>query len=271
MATIPVSPIGSAFSPVTARPGVVQISLGTKNGQIVTGAEFGLSTSMGDSSHDYLPYGDPAFQTVANAHPVDLLRHNWELNTMMDIIYPSRGSAPNFSYIDNFLNQQANLTGFFDNNTGSQVVTLGFPSWLNISSPSDQALYASMVQQIAQHFIAKGEPIQNYELVNEPNGHYRVTDLANTFNKVAQALKQVDPTYKLGGLTESYAISSDLRTFFSIAGPNIGFVSWHQYVTNGSDGKTSQQEVNDAAGVAQTAQQVRQMMQAAGIPRPNSV
>jgi len=88
----------------------------------------------------------------------------------------------------------------------------------------------------------------------------------NTFNQVAQALKQVDPAYKLGGLTESYAIPSDLQTFFNIAGPNIGFVSWHQYVTNGHDGKTSQQEVNDATGVAHTAQQVRQIMRATGIP-----
>ena len=96
------------------------------------------------------------------------------------------------------------------------IVTLGFPSWLNISDPADQALFASMAKGIAQHFIAAGEPVPNYELVNEADGHYGVVDMANTFNAVAVALKSVDPAYKLGGLTESYARPDDLKTFFQI-------------------------------------------------------
>jgi hypothetical protein len=266
--TLPISPIASASTGPAAQAGVVQISLAATSNQIVTGAEFGLATTMGNGNHDYTPYGDPAFQAVANKYPTDLLRHNWELNTLMDIMYPSRGSAstPNFSAIDTYLNQQSSLKSFFNNQTGTQIVTLGFPSWLNISNSSDQALYAGMVKQIAQHFIDKGEPVHNYELINEPDGHESVTDMANTFNVVAQALKSVDPTYKLGGLTESYARPDDLKTFFQIAGQNIGFVSWHQYVTNGSDGKSDQQIVTDSMnGVANDAQTVRALMRTAGI------
>ncbi len=267
--TLPVSPIASASIGPAAQAGVVQIDLGTLTKQIVTGAEFGLATTMGDFNHTYLPYGDRGFQAIVNQYPTDLLRHNWELNTMMDIMFPSRASAstPNFSFIDNYLNQQGNLKGFFNNQTGTQVVTLGFPSWLNISSASDQALYASMAKGIAQHLIAAGEPVQNYELVNEPDGHYSVADMARTFNAVAQALKSVDPAYKLGGLTETYAKPADFQTFFQIAGSNIGFVSWHQYVTNGSDGKSDQQVVTDSMNaVASDARTVRAEMQAAGIP-----
>ncbi len=267
MSTLPVSPIAPTSSGPAAQAGVVQMNLNATTGQIVTGAEFGLATTMGDYNHTYLPYADPAFQAVADQHPFDLLRHNWELNTMMDIIYPSRGSSPNFTNIDTYLNQQGNLTGFFNNNTGTQVVTLGFPSWLNISSPSDQQLYAGMVKQIAQHFIAMGEPVADYELVNEPDGAYTVTDMANTFNVVAQALKSVDPSYRLGGLTETYPRMDDLQTFFQIAGPNIGFVSYHQYVTNGSDGKSDQQVVTDSLTAStQGPQQVRALMEANGIP-----
>ena len=266
---LPVSIIASASNGPAATAGVVQINLGAATGQIVTGAEFGLATTMGTPNWTYQSYADPSFQAVANQYPTDLLRHNWELNTLMDVMYPSRASAstPDFTSINNFLNQQSNLKPFFNNDTGTQIVTLGFPSWLNISSPSDQALYAGMVKQIAQHFIDKGEPVHNYELVNEPDGHENVTDMANTFNVVAQALKSVDPTYKLGGLTESYDKPADLQTFFKIAGANIGFVSWHQYVTNGSDGKSSQQEVTDSMnGTLGAGQSVRAQMQAAGIP-----
>jgi hypothetical protein len=265
--TLPVSPIAVTGAGPTAQAGIVQINLAAPTSQIVTGAEFGLGTIMGDSNHSYLPYADPSFQAVANQYPTDLLRHNWELNTMMDVMFPSRGSAssPNFFSIDNYLNQQGNLKSFFNNQTGTQIVTLGFPSWLDISNPSDQALYAGIVKQIAQHFIAAGEPVQNYELVNEPDGHYNITDMANTFNVVAQALKSVDPNYKLGGLTESYLHTTDLQTFFQIAGPNVGFVSWHQYVTNGSDGKSDQQVVTDSMDVEGNAQTVRAEMRAAGI------
>ena len=194
MSSLPVSPIVPTSSGPAAQAGVVQFNLNATTGQIVTGAEFGYATSMGDINHDYTTYGDPSFQALASQYPTDLLRHNWELNTFMDVMFPSRASAsaPNFTYIDNFLSQQGNLKGFFNNQTGTQIVTLGFPSWLDISNPSDQQLYANMVKGIAQHFIAMGEPIGNYELVNEPDGHYSVTDMANTFNVVAQALKSVD-------------------------------------------------------------------------------
>jgi len=267
--TLPISPIASAGNGPAAQAGVVQINLGAATGQIVTGAEFGLATTMGNGSHNYLPYGDPSFQAVANQYPTDLLRHNWELNTLMDAMFPSRSSAsaPNLSYIDNYLNQQGSLKGFFNNQTATQIVTLGFPSWLNISNPSDQALFAGMAKGIAQHFIDKGETISNYELVNEPDGRYSVTDMANTFNVVADALKSIDPSYKLGGLTETYAKPGDLRTFFQIAARNVGFVSWHQYVTNGSDGKSDQQIVTDSMNtVGNDAHAVRAEMQAAGIP-----
>lgn len=267
-AVLPISPIVPTNAGPAAKADVVQFNLSALTGQIVTGAEFGMGTIMGDFNHTYLPYTDPSFQAVADQHPMDLLRHNWELNTFMDIMFPSRASAsrPDFSYIDNFLSQQGNLKSFFNNDTGTQVITLGFPSWLNISSVSDQALYAGMVKEIAQHLIAAGEPVHDYELVNEPDGYYNVTDMANTFNALALALKSIDPTYRLGGLTETYVRQDDLQTFFQIAGPNIGFVSWHQYVTNGSDGKSDQQVVTDSMNVQGDAQKVRAEMQAAGIP-----
>jgi len=266
--TLPVSPMIPAGNGPAAQAGIVQINLGTDTGQVVTGGEFGLATTMGTPNWSYASYADPTFQALANQYPTDLLRHNWELNTLMDFMFPTRASAstPDYSHIDTYLNQQGNLKNFFNNQTATQIVTLGFPSWLNISDPADQALYATMVKGIAQHFIAAGEPINNYELVNEPDGHYSATDMANTFNVVAQTLKTVDPSYKLGGLTETYARQDDLQTFFKIAGQNIGFVSWHQYVTGDSSSKSSQQEVTDSMGVANAAQSVRAQMQAAGIP-----
>jgi len=267
ISTLPVSPIVLVSTGPAAKAGVVQINLGATTGQIVTGAEFGLATTMGTPNWSYASYGDPGFQAVANQYPTDLLRHNWELNTLMDFMFPSRSSAstPDYSHIDNYLNQQGNLKGFFNNQTATQIVTLGFPSWLNISDPADQALYANMVKGIAQHFTAMGEPIHNYELVNEPDGRYGVSDMANTFNAVAQALKSVDPSYKLGGLTETWYHADDAQTFFNIAGKNIGFVSWHQYVDGSIGSKSDQQVVNDMMGVQSEAQSVRAQMQSAGI------
>src|SRR5947209_5984974 len=87
------------------------------------------SLGLGWPNADYASFTDPSFWPVANRYPTHLIRHNWELNHMMDDIYPSRSSlnSPNFSIIDNFLNNGPNFKGFFDNSTGRQVVTLGFP------------------------------------------------------------------------------------------------------------------------------------------------
>ncbi len=123
-----------------------------------------------------------------------------------------------------------------------------------------------MVKGVAQHFIDKGKPVAAWELVNEPDGRLNVTNFANTFNVVAQALKSVDPSYKLGGRSESWYHQDDMQTFFRIAGQNIGFVSWHQYVEGSSGSKSDQQVVNDAMGMQGQAQAVRAQMRAAGIP-----
>jgi len=135
--TLPVSPIAPAAGGPAPQAGVVQVNLGAETGQVVTGGEFGLATTMGTPNWSYQSYADPSFQKLANQHPTDLLRHNWELHTMMDLMFPSRASAskPDFSRIDNYLGQQGNLKGFFDNTSATQIVTLGFPSWLNIGDP----------------------------------------------------------------------------------------------------------------------------------------
>jgi hypothetical protein len=104
------------------------------------------------------------------------------------------------------------------------------------AQPSDQTLYAGMVKLFVQHFIDMAGPVHYCELVNEPDGAYDVADMSNTFNVVTQMLAQsFGPSYKLGGLTETYPRTDDLQQFLQIIGPNIGFVSWHQYVTNGSE------------------------------------
>ena len=104
---LPISPIGQSSNNPAAEATVVQIDLTAPTGQIVTGAEFGLSTG----SQDYNEYADPNFQAVADQYPVDLLRHNWDATTMMDDIFPTRASAtsPTFTEIDEYLDQQANL------------------------------------------------------------------------------------------------------------------------------------------------------------------
>jgi len=87
ISTLPVSPIVSASTGPAAQAGIVQISLGTVTKQIVTGAEFGLATTMGTPNWSYASFADPSFQAVANQYPTDLLRHNWELNTLMVTVH----------------------------------------------------------------------------------------------------------------------------------------------------------------------------------------
>lgn len=252
-----------------AAENVVSVNLSAITGQVVHGTEFGLAATMGTANHDYTPYGDPKFLNVANRYPVKLFRHNWELNTFMDIMFPSRTSvnSPNFAYLDNFLNNKAKFEHFFNNSTGIQVVTLGFPSWLNIGDAADQQLYGQMVVAIAKHFSHRGMPVHWWDLVNEPDGHLDIAAVSNIFNVTDSALKRYDLANRLGGLALGWNQPDNFATFFQISGPHIGFISWHQYVTNGSDGKSNQQVVDDSMNnIFRDAQAIRSQARRAGIP-----
>jgi hypothetical protein len=262
----PISP--QANCPTSAAANIVSVNLSATTGQVVHGTEFGLAATMGTANHDYASYRDPRFLNVANRYPTNLFRHNWELNTFMDIIFPSRTSvsSPKFAYLDNFLDNREKFKRFFNSHTGLQIVTLGFPSWIDISNLADQALYAQMVVAIARHFSDKGMPVHWWDLVNEPDGHFDMAALSNIFNVTDSALKAYDPANRLGGLALEWNQPDNFATFFRISGPHIGFISWHQYVTDGRDGKSNQQIVNDSMNnIFRDAQAIRSQARKAGI------
>jgi hypothetical protein len=233
-------------------------------GQTIQAGMFGLSCSMWSINHDYLPATDSTLWPILNQYPTGLLRHNWELNTFMDIVFPSRGSVntPNFANLDNYLNNLASFRTFLP--TSARImVTLGNPSWLTTSSSADQTLLGQMAVTVAKYFVQKNAPVTYWELTNEPNGFINLTDLCNMFNAVRSALKAYNASYKVGGLTYSFYIQADYLTFFQTCRPD--FTSSHWYSTNDVDGNTVQTCLNSAANFTSYTTGIRADMTSAGL------
>lgn len=246
----------------TPTPAEAKIDLDAQltTGQNVPTELFGLSTAMGTASHDYGPFADSNFWNLANQYHFPLLRHNWELNTMMSLIFPNRAavSSPNWTPLDSYLNHGSDFRGFFNPSVDRQVLTLGFPLWLDISSSSDQNLFAQMAVQVVTRFANKAMPVRYVEMTNESDDHYDIADESATFNKMCDALHAYDASILCGGMTDSWYRSDRMATFYDTCRARIGFISWHQYVTNSSDGKTAQQVIDAGLTLQTHAQEMRQ-------------
>lgn len=238
-------------------------------GQTVPPYLYGLCSTMGPAfGWDYTMYQNAQLQNLMNQYPTTLVRHNWELNVMMGAtisgqqwgIFPTRASVntPNFSAFDNYLNVLPAIQKFHPVGT-REVITLGWPDWLNYTNSSDQTLYGQLCVKVAQHLVAKGYPCQYYELANEPD-NMDMTGMCGMFNAAQSALKAYNNTYKMGGLT--FTFYYNYGQFFSSCSPD--FVSYHHYSV-GDTGQSIQTILSNGASVGDEMTAVRSDMTAAGI------
>lgn len=229
---------------------------------------YGAARSMGANSWSYPDASDAAFLSVANQYPVPSLRHNWELNTMANFVWSSRGVSADFSRIDNWLNNASRFATWFGPGKLHKL-SVGWPSWMNAEDAGDQAWYGQACVAVAQHFSAKGLPLTHMEASNEPDGHVSTAGMIGCTIAMAKALKTWNPAMKVGGLALSWYQSGTYKTWvkaMSDAGVPADFISFHQYVTGNRTDKSAQQCVNDSMGMAATMRLARSELIGLGLP-----
>jgi hypothetical protein len=131
------------------------------------------------------------------------------------------------------------------------IKMMNIPTWptawqdangkLKAANYADFANWCASLVKIVN--IDQGRAVKYWEVTNERDEVYTTNceELGTIYNLAATAMKQVDPTIKVGG--PSFArpdITSRLNDFFSVAAPNLDFVSYHTYA-NG----TPNSPVND--------------------------
>ena len=122
-----------------------------------------------------------------------------------------------------------------------------WPGWMTQQNgrldPSEYDEYARFCAELVRLInVNLGHHVIYWEPLNEVQDRYKsagkLNELWTIYNRVAVAMKAVDPTIKVGGPALSYEDFDTLRSFLQAAGPNVDFVSLHRYQTGSVNDST---------------------------------
>jgi len=116
-----------------------------------------------------------------------------------------------------------------------------WPRWMKQDSnglldPSEYNNYANFCAQLVNIVnIQQKRKVQYWEPFNEMDDRYinagKTDELWKIYNKAAVAMKNMDPTIKVGGPAANWNNPSFIGSFLQNSLVNIDFVSWHRYLT----------------------------------------
>jgi len=128
-----------------------------------------------------------------------------------------------------------------------KTILQNIPTWApwmkttdGLLDPSEYDAYATFCADLVKIVnIQQHRHVRYWEPFNEEDVNYfnkgKFGDLCALYNKVALAMKAVDPTIKVGGFGFTWADETKIASFLKNCGPNVDFVSWHQYAGDGHD------------------------------------
>lgn len=120
----------------------------------------------------------------------------------------------------------------------------GWPSWMKATDglldPSEYDAYAAFCADLVKIInVQLGRHVVYWEPFNEEDVSYfkqgKFDDYCALYNKVAVAMKAVDPTIKVGGMAFTWPDPAKIEPFLKNCGPHIDFLSWHAYAGDGHD------------------------------------
>lgn len=120
----------------------------------------------------------------------------------------------------------------------------GWPGWMKqqdkVLDPSEYDRYAQFCADLVRIVNKQqGRKVRLWEPFNEQDQNYwakgKFDDLCALYNKVAVAMKAVDPSIKVGGMAFTWADPAKVEAFLQKCGPNVDFLTWHRYAGEGKD------------------------------------
>jgi Glycosyl hydrolases family 39 len=116
--------------------------------------------------------------------------------------------------------------------------------------PEQYGAFAALVADLVRLVnVEQKRGVKYWEILNEMERRYpnNPAEVAKIYNLVAQAMRQVDPTIKIGGPSfESPYGTNLIESFVAQVHPQLDFLSYHTYTTARKD--NSDQELFQAAG-----------------------
>ena len=140
----------------------------------------------------------------------------------------------------------------------------GWPGWMKqqdgLLDPSEYDHYARLCADLVRIVNKQqGRKVRLWEPLNEEDQNYwargKFDELCVIYNKVAVAMKSVDPSIRVGGMAFTWDDPAKVEALLKNCGPNVDFISWHRYA---SDGKAATDKImSDTPGYEKSIQTFR--------------
>jgi Glycosyl hydrolases family 39 len=247
----------------------VRVPWNKLTGQTATPLSYGLNGFQAFNPDVAGNPGNEAYKTnIASMRPGIIRYHNMQMlnDSRQDpygwVISPNQAEARwDRAKIANALH---------DSYSFRPAVMINIPSWPKAMDdgtgklrPQDYDKFAKFCADLVRLVngdLKKG--VKYWEITNEKDGVYgnNMAELGRIYSLVAQAMKKVDPTIKVGGPAFTNVYPSDrIDTFLTTAAPSLDFISYHSYST-GSKTDTPKQLWNSAAGLGNYTTQIKQSL-----------
>ncbi len=248
---------------------VVRVPWNKLTGQTATPLSYGLNGFQAFNPDVAGNPGNEAYKTnIASMRPGIIRYHN------MQMLNDSRQDPYGWVISPNQATYQwdkAKISNALQNSYSFRpVVMMNIPSWPKVLDdgtgklrPQDYDKFAQFcadLVRIVNIDLQKG--VKYWEITNEKDGVYgnNMAEVGRIYTRVAQAMKQIDPTIKVGGPAFTSVYPSDrIDAFLTTAAPSLDFISYHSYST-GSKTDTPKQLWNSAAGLGNFTGQVKQSL-----------
>ncbi len=229
------------FSPQKVRP-LPPFRPDTKSAPLVIRADVNWSQTVGQMKpqmwgvNDYevldpKKAADPKYQKfLSSLQPAIIRIHNAELS---DQWTNAQSRDWNVEKIKAGLKAS---TGYGDAKIMLNIA--GWPKWMSVEKilpPNKEDEFAALCGKLVTTMRDIGQPIAYWELLNENEIEYdkagKLNDLWRLWNKIAIAVKKINPNAKVGGPAFPYPKDKWVQGFLQNCAARADFVSWHTYAT----------------------------------------
>ncbi len=248
---------------------VVRVPWNKLTGTTATSLNYGLNGFQAFNPDVAGNPGNEAYKTnVASMRPGIIRYHNVQM--LNDSRQDPYGWVISPNQADYRWDNGKIANALHDSYSFRPAVMINIPSWPKAMDdgtgklrPQDYDKFAKFCADLVR--IVNGDlkkSVKYWEITNEKDGVYgnNMAELGRIHSRVAQAMKKVDPTIKVGGPAFTSIYPSDrLDAFLTTAAPSLDFISYHSYST-GSKTDTPKQLWDSAAGLGNYTTQIKQSL-----------
>ncbi len=175
----------------------------------------------------------------------------------LEMVYPNKLDKPNYEPLVKTIRK------LYATNPEWQVMICfnSIPKYLDPKTAEGRKLFATLCADLLRELNIKRKlNVKYWEIYNEV--YFKKIDedraLWHMYNEAAEAMRQVDPSIKIGGYAPCWPVLGNIRDFYRHCHKNTDFISYHKYLT-GSAATATDYIMKQTNSFAEDARKIRQI------------